>query len=54
MFRFVKQKFVSAMVFFSYNVLNVNPLKCVSMSNQECKIRLEIININSNEPRFYR
>ena len=54
MFRFVKPKFVSAMVFFSYNVLNVTPLKCVSMSNQECKIRLEIININSNEPIFYR
>ena len=54
MFRFVKQKFFSAMVFFSYNVLNVNPLKCVSMSNQECKIILEIININSNEPIFYR
>ena len=54
MFRFVKQKFVSAMVFFRYNVLNVNPLKCVSMSNQECKIRLEIINVNSNEPLFYR
>ena len=51
---FVKQKFVSAMVFFRYNVLNVNPLKCVSMSNQECKIRLEITNVNSNEPLFYR
>ena len=51
---FVKQKFVSAMVFFRYNVLNVNPLKCVSMSNQECKIRSEIINVNSNEPLFYR
>ena len=28
-------------------------LKCVSMNNKECKIRLEIININSNEPSFY-
>ena len=24
-----------------------------SNENQECKIRLEIININSNEPAFY-
>ena len=31
----------------------VNLLKCVSMNNQECKIRLEIININSNELSFY-
>ena len=30
-----------------------NALKCVSMNNQECKVRSEIININSNEPSFY-
>ena len=30
-----------------------NARKCVSMNNQECKIRLELININSNEPSFY-
>ena len=30
-----------------------NALKCVSMNNQECKVRPEIININSNEPSFY-
>ena len=29
-----------------------NALKCVSMNNQECKIRPEIININSNELSF--
>ena len=28
-------------------------LKCVSMSNQECKVRPETININSNEPLLY-
>ena len=38
---------------FSYNVLNVNSLKCVSINNQECRARPEIININSNEPLFY-
>ena len=32
------------------NVLNVNPLKCVSMNNQECKI---VVNVNSSEPSFY-
>ena len=41
------------MTVFSYNVLNLNPLKCVSMNNQECKIRTKIIDINNNEPLFY-
>ena len=49
------------MTFFSYNVLNVNSLECVSMNNQECKvipkiinkIRPNIININTNESVFY-
>ena len=41
------------MTFFSCNVLNVNPLKCVSMNNQKCKIRSQIININSDNPLFY-
>ena len=35
------------------NSLNAVPLKCISMNNQECKVRPEIININSNEPTFY-
>ena len=40
-------------LFFSCNALNAIPLKCVSMNNQECRTRPEIININSNEPTFY-
>ena len=48
MFKFIKKMFVAAMSFFSYNALN-----CVSMNNQECKVRTEIMNINSNEPSFY-
>ena len=38
---------------FSCNALNALPLKCVSVNNQQCRIRTEIININSNEPSFY-
>ena len=34
--------------------MNAIPLKCVSLNNQECKIRSKIIDINSNEPLFYR
>ena len=41
------------MMFIDCNVLNVKPLKCVSINNQKCKIRPEIININSNEPSLY-
>ena len=52
MFKFIKQIFVSTLMSFS-SLSNVNPLKCVSMSNQTCKVRPEIININSNNPIFY-
>ena len=41
------------MTFFSFNPLNVNSLECVSMNNQECKIRTKIIDINNNELIFY-
>ena len=35
------------------NALDVNPLKCVLIIKQECKIRTKIIAINNNEPLFY-
>ena len=53
MFRFVKWIFVSTMMFFGCNSSCVNPLECVSMNNQECKVWLEIVNVNSNEPVSY-
>ena len=34
-------------------LISSNPLKCVSVSNLECKIKLAMVNINSNEPLFY-
>ena len=52
--RYIKKCFFTAITFFSSNVLNVNSLKCVSMNNQECKIRTEIISLNTNERLFYR
>ena len=45
--------FFTAITLFYFNVLNVNSLECVSVNNQECKIRSEIINVNANEPMFY-
>ena len=49
----IKKYFFHGNNFFSYNLLNVNSLECVSMSNQEFKIRSEKINVNTNEPMFY-
>ena len=36
-----------------FNQSNVNSLECVSMNNQECKIRTEMVSLNTNEPMFY-
>ena len=52
MFRFIKQIFISAMMLFS-SLPNVNSLECVSLKNQKCKVRPEIVDINSNNPIFY-
>ena len=54
-FRFVKKVFFLGLTILSNftNALNAIPLDCISMKNQECKIRPEIININSNNPIFY-
>ena len=45
--------FFTAMIIFGCNILNVNPLKCASMNNQECKIRTKIIDVNNDEATFY-
>ena len=39
--------------FLGCNLWNLNPLKFISMNNQECKVRLKIVNINSNELVFF-
>ena len=53
MFGFIKKCFFTAMTFINFKLSNVNSLKCISMNNQECKIRTEIINLNANELIFY-
>ena len=49
----MNQIFVSTIMFFGCNLLSVNSLECISMKNQECKVRPEIVNVNSKEPIFY-
>ena len=53
MYGFIKKVFFTAMTCFSFNVLSVNSLEYISMKNQECKIRPEIINVKTNNPVFY-
>ena len=49
-FRTVKKVFLLGLTI----LLNfTDALDCISMKNQECKVRPEIININSNNPMFY-
>ena len=52
MLKFIKKIFISTMMLFG-SLSNVNPLKCKSMNNQECKVRPEIVNVNSNKHLFH-
>ena len=52
MFGFTRQIIISALIYFS-SPSSVNSLECISLKNQECKVRPEIVNINSNDPIFY-
>ena len=64
MFGLIKKTFFAGLTFLSYvnlltaaplnaipltaTQLSATPLKCVSMTNQECKVRPEIVNFNSD------
>ena len=41
------------MIFFGCNLSTVSSLECVSMNNQEWKVRPEIGNVKSDGPVFY-
>ena len=49
----LKNVFFTVMMFFGCNLLSVNPLKGISMNNQECKARPEVTNVNSDKPVFF-
>ena len=51
MFNLVKKVFVLGLTVLSSSITCA--LNCVSMNNQECKVRPEIADINSNNPMFY-
>ena len=52
MFVFIK-KILCIRTLFLSSLVSTTPLSCVSMKNQECKIRPKIVDINSNNPIFY-
>ena len=52
MFGFIKKVFLTGSLFLS-SLVSTTPLSCISMNNQACKVRPEIINVNSDEPVFY-
>ena len=52
MLEFVKTCFFTGLMLLS-SFTSVNSMSCVSMTNQECKVRPQIVNVNSNEPVFF-
>ena len=54
MFQFIKKCFFAASTYLtSVNSLNAIPLSCISMSNEECETRPQVVNVNGDEPVFF-
>ena len=52
MFEFIKKYFHTGLAFLS-TLSKVNLLSCISMNNQECKVRPQIVNVNGDDPVFF-
>ena len=50
-FSFVKKVFVLGLTVLSSSITDA--LNCISMNNQECKVRPETVDVTSNNPIFY-
>ena len=50
MLRLIKQCFFVELAFLS----SVNSRNCILMNNQECKVRIQIVNVNGGDPVFFR
>ena len=51
-FRFVKKLFSIGLTILS-SFTNANSLSCISMNNQECKARPQVVNVSGDEPVFF-
>ena len=49
--------FVKKVFFVGLTILSsfswANSLSCISMKNQECKLRPQVVDVNGNEPMFF-
>ena len=52
MFILIKKIFCIGSLFLS-SLVSTTPLSCISLKNQQCKVRPKIADINSNNPIFY-
>ena len=53
MFRLIKNTLLVVLTVLSHlNPLSATSLSCISINNQKCKVRPEIINVNRDEPVF--
>ena len=53
MFQFIKKVFAIGLTVLLNFTNASSSLTCISIKNQECRVRPEIINVNSNNPIFY-
>ena len=51
-FGFVKELFFVWLTILS-GFTNANSLSCISMNDQDCKTRPQVINVNGNEPAVF-
>ena len=52
MFEFVKKCLFTGLALLS-TLTSVNSLSCISRNNQECRVRPQIVNVNSDDTVFY-
>ena len=52
MFGVIKKRFFTGLASLS-TLKSVNSLSCISLNNQERKVRSQIVNVNSDEPVFF-
>ena len=52
MFGFAKMCSFTGLALLS-TLTSLTLLNCISMNNQECKVRLQIVNVNGDDPVFF-
>ena len=52
MFRFANKVFFVGLTILSSFAM-VNSLSCISINNQDCKTRPQVVNVNGDEPVFF-